>query len=391
MKAKKAAPAEKKTKEKQEAPVKGKPGEEVPWYQKELPFPGAGKVKMSNLLLFTSQLSSMVGAGLHLLNILSSLANDTADKALKKILVQVRDEVEEGESLSTALAKHPKAFSDIYVNLTKAAEATGNLDVILSQLATYLEKTIGLRRKIKSAMAYPVVVLCIAIVAVAGILTYIVPEFEKTYASFDAALPAPTVMMITLSHMLRNYFLTTMTGVVVFFAILIRIIKTERGRYIFDGITIKVPAFGPLILKSVLTRFLSTLSILLQSGVNVLDSLNLAAKTCGNKVIEKAVLLSIEEIRNGMNINEALAMTKKFPEMVLRMISSGEEAGTLPAMLKSTSEFYEQQVETTVDGLSSIIEPFLMLFLGVLIGGVVIAVFLPIFSLGDALKGGGGH
>lgn len=387
----KKAPAEKKSKGKKEAPGKAKPDQDLPWYQKEIPFPGAGKVKMDNLLLFTSQLSSMVGAGLHLLSILSSLANDTADKNLKRILVQVRDEVEEGESFSSALAKHPKAFSDIYVNLTKAAEATGNLDVILSQLATYLEKTIGLRRKVKSAMAYPVVVLCIAVIAIVVILMKIVPEFEKTYASFNAALPAPTVMMITISHMLRDYFLTSLTGVVIFFVILIRLVKTERGRYIFDGLIIKIPAFGTLILKSVLTRFLSTLAILLQSGVNVLDSLNLAAKTCGNKVIEKAVMLSIEEIRNGMNINEALAMTKRFPEMVLRMISSGEEAGTLPTMLKSTSEFYEQQVETTVDGLSSIIEPFLMVFLGVIIGGVVIAVFLPIFNLGDALKGGGGH
>ena len=361
--------------------------ENLPWYKKELPLPGAGKVKLDNLLLFTGQLSSMVGAGLHLLNILSSLAQDTADATLKKALIQVKNEVEEGESFSNALGKHPKIFSDIYVNLTRAAEATGNLDVILAQLATYLEKTIGLRRKVKSAMTYPVVVLCIAAIAIMAILMKIVPEFESTYASLNAKLPVPTVLMINISHLLRDYFFTTMTGAAIFFFILYRLINTEKGRYIFDGFIIKIPAFGTLILKSILARFLSTLAILLQSGVNVLEALELAAKTSGNKVIERAVMDSIEEIRNGMNINEALALTKRFPEMVLRMISCGEEAGTMPTMLQSTAKFYEQQVETIVEGLSSIIEPIMVLFLGVAIGSVVVAVFLPIFNLADAVKG----
>jgi type IV pilus assembly protein PilC len=368
-------------------PEKGKPDEDLPWYKKELSMFGSGGVKLNNLLLFTSQLSSMVGAGLHLLNILSSLAKDTADKTLKRILAQVAGDVEEGESLSNALEKHPKAFSEIYVNLTKAAEATGNLDIVLAQLATYLEKTIGIRRKVKSAMTYPVVVLCIAAIAVMIILMKIVPEFERTYATLNAKLPGPTLMMIKVSQILREYFFLSMLGGGIFFFILYRLINTERGRYIFDGIIIKIPGFGPLLLKSVLTRFLSTLAILLQSGVNVLEALEIASRTAGNKVVEGAIMSSMEEIRNGMSINEALAMTNRFPEMVLRMISSGEEAGTLPTMLKSTADFYEQQVETAVEGLSSIIEPILMLFLGVVIGSVVVAVFLPIFNLGEAVKG----
>lgn len=360
----------------------------IPWYKGNLSLTGTGSVKLADLLLFTSQLSSMVGAGLHLLNILNSLAQDTKDRALKAILGAVKNDVEEGESLSTAMAKHPKAFTGIYISLVRAAEATGNLDIILEQLAIYLEKTIGLRRKVKSAMTYPGVVLTIAMLAVIGILVKIVPQFERTYNSLNAELPAPTLLMISISHLLIDYFFLSMVALGVFLFILNRLINTKHGRIIFDTILIKIPGFGPLIFKSIITRFLRTLSILLESGVNVLEALELAAETSGNKVIERAVLKCIDEIREGKGISEAFIKTKVFPDMVIRMISAGEEAGTLPEMLMKVTVYYEQQVETAVEGLSSIIEPLLMVFLGVVIGSVVVAVFLPIFNLGEAVKKG---
>ncbi len=346
-----------------------------------------GGVKLDTLMQFTTQLASMVGAGLHLLRTLSSLAEDMDNKAFKLMLTRIRDDVEQGEAFSSALAEFPKVFGGIYVNLVKAAEATGEMDVILNQLAVYLDKTITLRRKVKGAMTYPVVVLAFALIAVVVIMIKIVPIFEDTYTKLGADLPAATKSLIGISNIIRHYFFFSVTGVVGVIFILWRLFNTEKGKYVWDGMILKFPIFGPLMKKAILTRFLRTLSILLQSGVSVLEGFRLAGQASGNKVIERAAYHCMEDVRDGRPINESMAKTKIFPDIVIRMVASGEEAGTMPDMLQKVTVYFEQQVETAVDSLSSLIEPILIVFLGILIGSVVVAIFLPIFNLGGAIKG----
>jgi type IV pilus assembly protein PilC len=348
---------------------------------------GNGKVKLPVLLHFTTQLASMVGAGLHLLRTLTSLATDASDKRFKIMLENIKSDVEGGEAFSSALAKYPNTFTDIYVNLVKAAEATGEMDVILNQLSVYLEKTMTLRRKVKGAMTYPLVILSFALIAILVLVIKIVPVFEQTFAKLGARLPAPTQILITISNTIRNYFFFTacLVGGVVF--LLWRFFNTQRGRYIWDKLIIKIPVFGPLIWKSVVTRFLRTLSILLRSGVSVLEAFRLAGKASAHKVLEKCAYQCMDEIRDGRPIGEAMARTKVFPEIVLRMVSTGEEAGTLPEMLEKVTNYFEQQVEATVDALSSLIEPILIVFLGTIVGAIIVAIFMPIFRLGEAVKG----
>ncbi len=348
---------------------------------------GSGKVKLNLLLQFTTQMASMVGAGLHLLRTLTSLANDMSDKRFKIILDNIKSDVEGGESFSSALAKYPNTFGDIYVNLVKAAEATGDMDIILNQLAIYLEKTMTLRRKVKGALTYPVVILIFAMIAILVLVLKIVPIFEKTFAKLGAELPAPTRILIDGTNFVREYFFLVFCVLAGVIFGLNRFFKTQRGQYIFDKLIIKLPVFGPLIWKTVLTRFMQTLSILLSSGVSVIEALRLAGKASAHKVLEKSAYNCMDEIRDGKAISDAMANTKIFPEIVLRMVSTGEEAGTLPDMLNKVTVYFEQQVEITVDALSTLIEPLLIVFLGTIIGAIIISIFLPIFSMGDAIKG----
>ncbi len=348
---------------------------------------GNGKVKLQTLLQFTTQLASMVGAGLHLIRVVGSLADDTTDKRFKIMLQDIKDSVEGGESFSDALAKYPNTFTTVYVNLVKAAEATGDMDIILNQLAIYLDKTVKLRSRVKSAMTYPVVVLGFAFIAVLVLIIKIVPVFEKTFAKLGADLPLPTLILINISTFMREYFFFTacLFGGTIF--IFWRFFHTQHGRYLWDKITMTIPVFGPLIWKSVLTRFLQTLSILLRSGISVLEAFRLAGKASDHKVLEKCVYKCMDDIRDGKPISSAMSETKIFPDIVLRMVSSGEEAGTLPDMLEKITNYFEQQVQATVDALSSIIEPFLIVILGVVIGSIIVAIFMPIFKLGEAIKG----
>ncbi len=354
-----------------------------------------GSVNLNVILLFTSQLSSMIGAGLHLLKSLNSLSEDSSDKRFQAIINEVRKDVEGGEAFSAALAKYPKVFGTIYVNLVKAAEATGDLDVILNQLAEYLEKTLNLRRKVKGAMTYPVCILAFAGVAILILIAKIVPSFQQTFAKLGADLPAPTQFLIMVSDIIRNYFFSVIFVAGAIGGTLYYILfKTVKGRFFWDSVIIKMPVFGPLIWKSTLTRFLSTLSILLDSGVTVLEAFSLAGQASGNLMLEKAAMDCIEDIKDGKTINGAMGDCGIFPNMVLRMISSGEEAGTLPEMLRKVAVYFEQQVDTAVDSLSALIEPLLIVFLGTVVGFIVVAIFLPIFKLGEAVKGvgkKGGH
>ncbi len=345
-------------------------------------------VKLSLILQFTNQLSSMVGAGLHLLRVLTSLSEDTKNKTFQYVLQEVKRDIEGGEAFSEALAKHPKIFSEIYVNLVRAAEATGEMDTILTQLAKYLDKTLGLRRKVKSALTYPAAVLVIAMIAIMILIVKIVPTFERTFTKLGAELPLPTQILIAISNVLRNYFIIAAAGLAGVLFILWRFFRTERGSYVWDAMMIKMPLFGPLIFKTVLARFLSTLALLMQSGVSLLEAFQLAGKACGNKVIQKAAYTCMDDIREGRPIFEAMEKVKIFPDIVLRMVSSGEEAGTLPDMLSKVTVYFEEQVEASVESLSSLIEPILILFLGTIIGAIIVSVFLPIFRLGEAVKKG---
>lgn len=348
-----------------------------------------GKVPLATILLFTSQLASMVGAGLHLLKSLRSLAEGTSDKRFKAILENIQNDVEGGESFSNALAKYPKVFGTIYVNLVKAAEATGDLDIILAQLAIYLDKTLTLRRKVKGAMTYPVVILCFALIAVLILIAKIVPSFQQTFAKLGSDLPAITKSLILVSDILRDYLFFLIASVGLFISGFFKIISTPKGRFLFDKYIIKLPIFGDLIWKSILTRFLRTLSVLLDSGVTVLEAFQLAGQAAANKLLEKSAEECIEDIKDGVTIHEAMESRKIFPSMVIRMVSSGEEAGTLPDMLQKTTVYFEQQVETAVESLSSLIEPILIVILGTIVGTIIIAIFLPIFKLGEAVKGAG--
>ncbi|MBI5788978.1 MAG: type II secretion system F family protein [Candidatus Schekmanbacteria bacterium] len=348
-----------------------------------------GGVKLATLLLFTSQLSSMTGAGLHLLKSLTSLSEDSADRRFQRILQNVRKDVEGGESFSNALARYPKVFSTVYVNLVRAAEATGDLDVILSQLAIYLDKTLTLRRKVKGAMTYPCVILGFATIAILILIAKIVPSFQETFSKLGADLPAATKTLIAISDILRNYLFVLIMAVAGIGFAFWSFIKTKKGAYLLDSLIIKIPIFGPLIWKSILTRFLRTLSILLESGVTVLEAFNLAGQAAGNLYLEKAAKECVVDIRDGRTIHESLETRKIFPAMIIRMVASGEEAGTLPEMLNKVTHYYEQQVETAVDSLSSLIEPILIVVLGTVVGAIIISIFLPIFKLGDAVKGGG--
>ncbi len=348
---------------------------------------GSGKVKLSFVLQFTTQMASMVGAGLHLLRTLTSLTEDMTDKRFKIMLQNIKTQVEGGETFSSALAMYPKTFGDIYVNLVKAAEATGEMDTILNQLAIYLEKTMTLRRKVKGALTYPICILVFALIAILVLVLKIVPIFEATFNKLGADLPLPTQILIDGTNFIRDYFFFAGCALAGIIFVLVKFFSTQRGRYIWDKMIVKFPVFGPLIWKTVLTRFMQTLSILLSSGVSVLEALRLAGKASAHKVLEKSAYQCIDSIRDGSGISEALEATGVFPDIVLRMVSTGEEAGTLPAMLDKVTQYFEQQVETTVDALSSLIEPLLIVFLGTIIGAIIVSIFLPIFRMGDAIKG----
>ena len=345
-----------------------------------------GRVKLKDLTVFSRQFATMINSGLPLLRCLSILEQQTTSKELTKIVVQIRTEVEQGSSLSQALAQHPKAFSKLYVAMVRAGETSGSLDGVLLRVADTLEKEVALRRKVKSAMTYPTVVFALVVVILVAMLVFVVPTFEQLYKDLGGSLPAPTKLLIGASQIVRKYFLFVIGGVALTIWGLRRWILTEKGRRLFDRFKLKIPIFGGLFHKSSLSRFARTLGVLSRSGVPILQALDIVVETVGNSVMADAVLDIQSSVKEGESITKPLSRHQIFPPMVVQMMAVGEETGALDTMLEKIADFYDQEVEATVDALTSLIEPLLIAVVGGTVGVIVISLYLPLFKIFELIQ-----
>ena len=346
-----------------------------------------GKVALADLVIFTRQLATMIDAGLAMVQSLQALAEQTTNKVMRDVIRDVCTRVEGGDSFSEALRKHPKVFNRLYVCMVGAGEQGGLLAEILARLATYLESTARLRKKVKSAMMYPTVVVIVAIGISIFLLVKVVPVFAECFKGFGAELPAPTQFMINLSNIVKRYFLLITPTVGVLIYAWFAYIKTKMGREFWDRTRIKLPIFGMIAHKICLARFTRTLASLIRSGVPILEVLNIVSNTCGNVVMEKAIRVAASDIEKGEGISVALGKHSIFPTMIIRMITAGEQTGKIESMLERVSDFLDEEIETTLSGLTSLIEPLLIVFLGVVVGGIAICMFLPIFKLPGIVSG----
>ena len=342
-------------------------------------------IKLDDLVIFSRQLATMIDSGVPLVQSLGILAEQIENKNLRDVVISVRQDIEAGMSFYDALAKHPYVFSELFINMTKAGEASGTLNEVLDRLATYLEKAAALTRKVHSALVYPAILISMAILITAGLLLKVVPIFKEIFASFGGKLPLPTQILIETSNLLGRYFLIFVVLLIVLSFLFKRYISTEKGRYNFDAQKLKTPVIGQLFHKVALAKFSRTFSTLARSGVTILNALDIVGKTSGNKVIEKAVLECRKSVRDGESISQHLSKTKVFPPMVCRMIGVGEQTGQLEKMLSKIADFYDEQVDAQVTGLTSMIEPLVIAFLGIVIGGIVISLFLPIFKITELI------
>ncbi|HEY4719074.1 MAG TPA: type II secretion system F family protein [Candidatus Methylomirabilis sp.] len=348
----------------------------------DLRVPGfGGKVTDRDLAVVTRQLATMIDAGLPLVQCLDILAQQQEKKGFKKTLHQIREDVEGGATFSAALKKHPKVFSTLYTNMVEAGEAGGILDTILNRLAAYIEKAMTLKKRVKTAMFYPSTIITVAIVVVVFLLIYVIPTFQQLFAGFGATLPLPTVIVLEASRIVRQYLLVMVAAAVALVVGLRLYYRTPGGRRTIDSLLLKAPIIGTLIRKVAVAKFTRTLGTLVSSGVAILEGLDITARTAGNKVVEEAVLKARTTIAQGKTISEPLLASGVFPLMVTQMISVGEQTGALDRMLNKIADFYDEEVDVAVAGLTSLLEPLLVIFLGVIIGGVVIAMYLPIFKL----------
>jgi type IV pilus assembly protein PilC len=339
------------------------------------------------LVVFTRQFATMIDAGLPLVQCLDIQAEQQENKSFGETLGRVKNDVEQGSTFAESLAKHPRVFDDLYVNLVTAGEIGGVLDTILNRLSTYLEKADSLKRKVKSAMVYPVTVMVIAMGVLALLLVKVIPVFEKMFKDFGGELPAPTQMVISLSNWMQHWILLILASIV---AVSIAWVQARRRsprfRYQTDAIFLKLPLFGALLRKVAVARFSRTFSTMLSSGVPILDALDICAKTSGNKVIEAGLQKVRAAISEGKTIAEPLKAVGVFPGMVVQMIAVGEQTGAMDAMLAKLADFYDDEVDAAVDGLTSMLEPLMMVFLGGSIGTILIAMYLPIFKIAEAVK-----
>ncbi|HOW27213.1 MAG TPA: type II secretion system F family protein [Elusimicrobiota bacterium] len=340
-------------------------------------------VSSKDIVLFSRQLSTLVSAGVPLVQGLTILGEQVESPVFKTVVKKVREDIESGLSIADALKKHPDAFSELYVSMIKAGEVGGILDTILERLSAYLEAAAELKSKVKGAMMYPLVVTSIAGAVTIFLLVGVIPTFQEIFSGFGAELPLPTRVIIGVSEALQNYwYLFVGIPVAIFFAIK-KWIKTESGEKIFDTYTLKLPLFGPMLRKVAVAKFTRTLGTLVKSGVPILQALETVAKTSGNKVVEQALMDARESIREGERVADPLRKSGVFPAMVIQMISVGEETGNLDTMLTKIADFYDQEVDVAVKGLTSMIEPLVMVGMGIVIGGIVIAMFMPMFAMGE--------
>jgi type IV pilus assembly protein PilC len=368
-------------------PVPEKIKEKGKGLDREIKLPSFGsQVKQRDIVVFTRQFATMIDAGLPLVQCLDILSQQSDNKVLQTTIRQVKEDVEAGSTFAAALKKHPKVFTDLYANMVAAGEVGGILDTILNRLASYMEKIVKLKAKIKGAMIYPSCIVAAAVLVTGILLVYVIPVFGELFNSFGQALPAPTQFVINLSNFTIKYFwllIASMVGTAVAFVMTSR---TDRGRYVLDKIALKVPVFGDLVLKSAIARFSRTLGTLVSSGVPILDALTITGRTAGNKIVEEAIFATRSSISEGKTIAEPLIASKVFPPMVCQMISVGETTGALDQMLQKIGDFYEDEVDNAVANLTSLMEPMVILFLGSVIGGLVISMYLPIFKLGSVLS-----
>lgn len=341
------------------------------------------KITIDDRVVFSRQLATMVNAGLPLIEGLEILGENLENLTFAEIVRQIQHDVEGGDTLTDALEKHPRVFDSLYTSLIRAGEAAGMLDKILLQLSTYLEKASALQRKVKSAMIYPAVIVTVAMVVVALLMIKVVPVFAEIFDSFGAELPAPTQMMIHLSDFFRGNILYIIGGIIGLVVGGRAYIRTPTGRYQFDGLLLKLPVLGDLFKKLAVAKFTRTFSTLLRSGVNIILALEIVGRSSGNMVIEAAVAKVRESIKEGESIASPLKQCAIFPPMVVRMIDIGERTGALDEMLNKIADYYEEQVDIAVAGLTSLMEPLIISFLGVVVGGIVISMFLPMFELGS--------
>ena len=347
---------------------------------------GGQRVKTRDIVIFTRQFATMINAGLPLVQSLTILATQTENKTLQAVTRAVVYDVESGNTLADAFAKHPKAFTQLYVNMVAAGEAGGILDTILLRLATFLEKNDALVRKVKGAMVYPGVIITVAFIAIAVLLIFVIPTFQNMFASANLELPLPTRVVIGMSNFLIHYW-WAMLGLVVGIVFAIRqYYGTPAGRKQLDGLLLKAPVLGDVIRKSAVSRFTRTLGTLVSSGVSILDGLEITAKTAGNQVVHDAVMESRNSIAGGETIAAPLEKSKVFPPMVISMIAVGEQTGGLDEMLSKIADFYDEEVDVAVSALLSLMEPAMIVILGVIVGGMVVAMYLPIFDMMNAVQ-----
>lgn len=350
-------------------------------------FGGGGKVTDKDIVIFTRQFSVMIDAGLPLVQALDILSTQVESKTLARVLAQIKDDVEAGSTYADALKKHPRVFTELYANMVAAGEAGGILDTILNRLAAYIEKAMALKKKVKGAMTYPIIVTVIAVLAIAIIMIFVVPTFTSMFASMGGTLPLPTQIVINISHFIAGWggVITAgaVTGLVMF---LKQFRRTEKGQILTDRLLLKLPIFGTLLNRVAVAKFTRTLGTLTSSGVPILDGLEITAKTAGNKVIEAAIMEVRKAVTGGKTLAEPLSKVKVFPPMVTHMISVGEATGALDSMLSKIADFYDEEVDDVVSNLTAMMEPLLMVFLGGSVGFIVVAMYMPIFKMGALVK-----
>jgi type IV pilus assembly protein PilC len=343
-------------------------------------------VKQKDVILFCRQFSTMIDAGLPIIQCLDILHSQQENATFKKMLKKIKDSVESGSTLAEALKAYPNHFDDLFVNMIHAGETGGILDTILRRLSTYMEKAAKLKAKVKGAMTYPVVTLLIAVVVLAVILIFVIPVFEEMFADFGKDLPAPTRVVIAMSDFVKSKILYIIVAIVLFAFAFRRVYRTDKGRTVIDRLALRMPVFGDLLRKVAVAKFTRTMGTMLGSGVAILEALDIVGKTAGNKTIEDAITKVRAGISEGRTMADPLTESGVFPSMVCQMISVGEATGALDAMLGKIADFYDEEVDQAVENLTSLIEPFMLVFLGVTIGGLVVAMYLPIFKMAGALS-----
>lgn len=347
---------------------------------------GAKKIKLEEIVIFSRQLATMVDSGIPLVQAMDILHDQIEKQAFKNVVATIRDDIENGASFSDALLKHSTVFSPLYINMVKAGESSGSLDDILDRLASYLEKANALQRKVKSSLIYPAVVVAMAVLITLVMLLKVIPTFKGIFEMLGGTLPLPTRILILVSDTLRSMFLSVVVVLTIIIIAFKRYLRTNQGKATFDKVTLKLPVIGPLLRKVAVAKFTRTLATLVKSGVPILVSLEIVGKTAGNAVIEKALNEVRVSIKEGENIADPLAKCGAFPPMVVRMIHVGEQTGELEKMLGKIADFYDDQVDAAVSGMTSLIEPLIIAFLGIIIGGIVIAMFLPIFKMTEIIS-----